>query len=118
MLMLDVIHMNVGAGETNERGERLLEFARKHKITMVNNIFSHKISIRTTWHSPNGVTLVVEKHLEHQTKLCHNFIDFKKAFERDWHEGFWRVLKEYNINNRLIEVIKLLYDEARQVLCY
>ena len=52
------------------------------------------------------------KHLEHQKELYHNFIDFNKAFDRVWHEGLWRILKEYNIDNQLIEVIKSLYDEA------
>ena len=49
--------------------------------------------------------MLVEKHLEHQKKLFHSFIDFKKAFDR--------VRREYNIDNRLIEVIRsLLYAEA------
>ena len=54
----------------------------------------------------------MEKHLEYQKELFHNIINFKKAFDRVWHEGLWRVLKEYNIDNRLVEVIRLLYDEA------
>ena len=48
------------------------------------------------------------KDLEHQSQLFHNFINFKKAFDRVWHNGFWRGLKEYNIDNRLICVIMLL----------
>ena len=50
--------------------------------------------------------------MEHQKELFHNFIDLKKAFDRVWHDGLWRGLKEYNIDNRLIEVIRSLYDEA------
>ena len=53
-----------------------------------------------------------EKYLDYQKELYHNFVNFKKAFDRVWHEGLWRVLKEYNIDNRLIEVIKSLHDEA------
>ena len=57
--------------------------------------------------------LLIEKHLEHQKgPHFHNFIDFNKAFDRVWHDGLWRVLKEYNIDNRLIEVIRSLNDEA------
>jgi exonuclease III len=41
-------------GETNERGLRLLEFARLHNLTIANTLFPHKASRRTTWHSPNG----------------------------------------------------------------
>jgi hypothetical protein len=67
---------------------------------------------RSTTEQIFNLRLLVEKHLEHQKELYHNFIDFKKAFDRVWHEGLWRVLKEYNIDNQLIEVIKSLYDEA------
>ena len=31
--------------------------------------------------------LLMEKHLQHKQELHHNFIDFKKAFDRVWHEG-------------------------------
>ena len=55
---------------------------------------------------------MAEKHSEHPKELYHNFIDFKKAFDRVWQEGLWRVLKNTNIDNRLIEVIKSVYDEA------
>ena len=53
----------------------------------------------------------MEKHLEHQNELLHKFIDFKKEFAHVWYDSLWRVLKEY-IDNRLIEVIRSLYDEA------
>ena len=55
---------------------------------------------------------MVEKHLAHQNELFHNYFDFKKVFHRVRHDGLWRVLKECSIDNRLIEVIILLYDEA------
>ena len=57
-----------------------------------------------------NLRLLVEKHLEYQKEVYDNFIDFKKTFDRAWHEGLWWVLKEYNIDNRLIGVIKSLYD--------
>ena len=37
------------------------------------------------------------KVLEHQNKLFHYFIDFKKAFDRVWHDSLLRVLTEYTI---------------------
>ena len=58
----------------------------------------------------------MEKHLEHQKELYHNCFDFKKAFHRVWHVGLWRDLKEYNIDNRLIEVIKSSCDGATSVV--
>ena len=42
----------------------------------------------------------------------HNFIDLKKASDGVWQNGLWRVLKAYNIDNRLTEVIGSLYDEV------
>ena len=54
----------------------------------------------------------MENYLEHQKKLFHNLIIFKKVFDHVWHSGLWPALKEYNIDNRLIEVIRSLYDEV------
>ena len=45
-----------GLGETNDRGLRLLDFAKSHKLTVANTLFPHKISRRSTWHAPNGKT--------------------------------------------------------------
>ena len=36
--------------------------------------------------------VIIAKHLEHQRNLYHNFIDFKKAFDRVCHHGLWKVL--------------------------
>ena len=56
--------------------------------------------------------LLIEKHIEHQKDLYHNFIDFKKAFDRVWHEGLWMVLRSFNIEEGLVLMIKALYDNA------
>ena len=42
-----------GCGVTNIRGQRLLEFADFHGLTIANTIFPHKMSRRYTWHSPH-----------------------------------------------------------------
>ena len=39
---------------TNERGERLLEFASANGLVVTNTLAPHKNSRRTTWHSPSG----------------------------------------------------------------
>ena len=41
-------------GVRNDRGQRLLEFAGKHRLVAANTLFPHKKSRCTTWHSPNG----------------------------------------------------------------
>ena len=56
--------------------------------------------------------VLMEKHLQHQKDLYHNFIDFKKAFDRVWHEGLWHVMKSFNIEKGLVEIIQALYSNA------
>jgi len=43
-----------GWGTTNDRGTRMLEFARYHNLKIANAMHCHKPSRRTTWHSPSG----------------------------------------------------------------
>lgn len=45
-----------GIGKTNYRGIRLLNFARKRKITLANKLFPYKVSRETPQHAPNGKT--------------------------------------------------------------
>ena len=45
-----------GLGETNDRGLKLLEFAKRHRLTAANTLFNHKASRKSTWHSPDGRT--------------------------------------------------------------
>ncbi|KAI8503836.1 hypothetical protein Bbelb_188070 [Branchiostoma belcheri] len=35
-----------------------------------------------------------------------------KAFDRVWHEGLWKVMRDYNIDESLVAIIKSLYDNA------
>ena len=42
--------------------------------------------------------VIIEKHLQHQRDQLHNFIDFKKIFDRVWHAGLWQVLRSFNID--------------------
>lgn len=56
--------------------------------------------------------IMMEKHLQHQRELYHNFIDFKKAFDRVWHEGLWHVLRGFGIEEGLIQAIQSLYNSA------
>ena len=56
--------------------------------------------------------VLIEKHLQHQKDLFHNFIDFKKAFDRVWHDGLWQVLRGFNIDEGLVQVIQALYEHS------
>ena len=42
--------------------------------------------------------------------LFHNFIDFKKAFDIVWHAGLWLVLRNFNIDEGLVQAIQTLYE--------
>ena len=53
-----------------------------------------------------------EKYLQHQQDLYLVFINFKKAFDRVWHEALWATIRKYNINASIIRAIENLYDKA------
>jgi len=42
--------------------------------------------------------------------LYHNFMDFKKAFDRVWHEALLLALKKHNIHSNLVHLIGSLYE--------
>ena len=60
--------------------------------------------------------LLIEKHLQHQKDLYHNFIDFKKAFDRVWHDGLWKTLRQFNIEEGLVQIIQALYKNAESAV--
>ena len=71
---------------------------------------------RSTVEQIFNIRLLVEKHLQHQRDLFHNFIDFKKAFDHVWHEGLWQVMTNFNIDTTLVEVIKALYKNSNSAV--
>ena len=56
--------------------------------------------------------VIIEKHLQHQCNLFHNFIDFKKASDRVSHAGLWQVLRSFNIEGGLVQAIQALYENS------
>ena len=48
---------------------------------------------RSTVEQILNIRILIEKCLQHQQDLDHNFIDFRKAFDRVWHEGLWHVMR-------------------------
>ena len=71
---------------------------------------------RSTTEQFCNLRILSEKYLEHQKPLYHNFIDFKKAFDRVWHKALWKVMRKYNINNNIICTSMLLYDHAKSLV--
>ena len=73
---------------------------------------------RSTTEQIFNLRILCEKCLQHQQDLCHVFIDFKKAFDRVWHEALWATVKKYNISTNLIQVIKNLCNKATSAVLF
>ena len=65
---------------------------------------------RSTVEQIINVRTLKEKHLDSQTYLFRYFIDFRKAFDRVYHEGLWSTLQKCGIDQELITMIKALYN--------
>ena len=57
---------------------------------------------RSTTEQIFNLRILCEKYLQHQQNLHHVFIDFKKAYDRVWHEALWATMRKYNINVSII----------------
>ena len=68
---------------------------------------------RSTVEQVLNLRLICEKHRNHQSKVYHNFIDFKKAFDRIWHQGLWHTMKKYKIGKGMINLVQQLYEHAK-----
>ena len=71
---------------------------------------------RSTTEQILNCRILMEKHMDHQRQVYHNFIDFKKAFDRVWHDGLWNVMSEFGIDNDLVKIIKSLYESAKSAV--
>ena len=59
---------------------------------------------------------MAEKHIERGRKLYHNFVDFKKAFDRVWHEGLLKVMRHFNIDDNIIAIIENIYKKTNSTV--
>jgi len=59
-----------------------------------------------------NLRILCEKLGQHQRNIYHVFIDFKKAFDRVWHEALWDTTNKYNMGQKLIQSIKNLYSKV------
>ncbi|KAL9960175.1 hypothetical protein ACROYT_G033591 [Oculina patagonica] len=59
-----------------------------------------------------------ERIPESKVTLYANFIDLEKAFDSIQRDSLWKILKHYGIPSKLVNVIKMLYDDCKsQVIC-
>ena len=68
---------------------------------------------RSTIEQILNIRLLIEKHIEIQKKVCHNYIDFKKAFYIEWHKGLWSCMESFGISKKITDIIKSLYDNSK-----
>ena len=73
---------------------------------------------RSTTEQIFNLRILREKYLQHQQNLYHVFMDFKKAFDRVWHEALWATMRKYNINASIIRGIENLYDKAQSAVLF
>ena len=58
----------------------------------------------------------MEKHIEIENNVYHNYIDFKKAFDRVWHKGLWSVMGHFGISHEIIRIIESLYENSNSAV--
>jgi hypothetical protein len=69
---------------------------------------------RSTVEQVFALKLLIQHRLEKKDgKVFCVFIDYKKAFDRIWHEGLFAVLQQYGVPPKLISIIKDLYAKAK-----
>ena len=52
---------------------------------------------------------IIEQCIEWNTPLYINFIDFKKAFDSIHRECLWKILRNYGIPQKIVDLIRLFY---------
>ena len=45
-------------------------------------------------------------------KVFLNFIDYKKAFDRVWHDALWEVLRKYGLDENVMRALEQLYTKS------
>ena len=50
----------------------------------------------------------MKRNLQHWQYLYYAIIDFKKAFDREWHAVVWATMQKYNINANLVRTVEQL----------
>ena len=67
---------------------------------------------RSTVEQIFNARVIIEKCIQHQRDLFHNFIDVKKAFGRVFHAGLWLVLRSFNIEEGLAQAIQAPHENS------
>ena len=71
---------------------------------------------RSTAEQIFNLRMLSEKFRTDQKPLFHNFIDFKKAFDRVWQEGMCAIMRMFNISKGIVNAIEALYESSRSAV--
>ena len=71
---------------------------------------------RSTTEQITNLRILCEQFKEKSKTLYHNFIDYRKAFDRVWQETLWAVMKERNIDHKLVDMIMALCDDTKSTV--
>jgi hypothetical protein len=60
---------------------------------------------RSTTEQIFNLKVLCEKYRQRGKPVYHNFVDYKKCFDRIWQKGLWAVLRKYYISPGIINSI-------------
>ena len=60
--------------------------------------------------------IIMEKHIEIEKNVYHNYIELKKAFDSVWHNGLWSVMGHFGISHEIIRIIESLYENSNSAV--
>ena len=63
-----------------------------------------------------NLRMIIQKYREINASLHTCFIDYSKAFDCVNHEQMWQTLKEMNFNQKLINLIRSLYEDQQSAV--
>jgi len=68
---------------------------------------------RSTVEQITTIKILNEKVRDTGKLIFHNFIDFRKAFDRVWHEALWHTMRKFNIGEGITTLVQKLYECAK-----
>ena len=67
---------------------------------------------RSTEDQVSNLRILGEKSIEHGSKVFLNFVDYRKALNRLWHDAIWAVLRKYGIDEHIMRALGQLYGRS------
>ena len=101
------INSNFGKILTRLIGRRL-----EDDVEVRNLLGWMQYGFRRKWRSTDAiftVTSIIEKYKREKRRLSVAFLDVRKAYDKVWREGLWKVLRDLGYGGRVLAIIKDLY---------